>query len=715
MLRRACWLGAVLWGCSGSATVPLDASGVDGPSASDLGGRVSDGAAVCAGDSDCDDNDFCNGAEFCAGLGAPGADTRGCIRRARSAEERMARCAGATCSDRDGDGHRPIMDNGMVCTGDLADDCADGDAQRFPRAGMPDPGRRWLGNSETCGGRDSHDEDCDPLTVAGAMDGDADGDGYPSANCCNVLAPQSLTMDQIAGLAQQRLRLVGSATAGAVCGVDCDDNDPTRNPGAMENPCNGVDDNCDGMPDEGGRGTLYRDCDGDGDGDPMGAVPNACVNPVAIICNGFPGSRTNTDCNDRDPRVKGPGTREETECDGLDNNCDGMVDNGAAMECAIALPGQPDNRRTCTDGTCSMSPGVQTCQMCRWFPPTCARSYDRTVVLNTSRHECEPGELTNLRCTAPGRSGSCGRVVCNAVCEADNRGECRFDREVCDYLDQDCNTRIDEALGRACDQTWQATGNGFAADWRMVNAAIDPMSGEINLNGGTRGRASVAYLPQTIHRSRGIEITLRLNMTRGETEGLGDGLAIALLEAPEGSMDVGQPSLVEAAAGVPPSARGYVFTLGYTTNSPSPYLRIERRDTQTRVIQQVDLPLTSLVTGDTCGGAGTFNQINSGSPSRIYRGGGENEIVIRLADQLLTYAITYVGRTGGCAIASGSEPDASLLGRPLRLAVFSSNTTDRTLRASLRSVRLSRPCIAQGGGTCEMTPAYCPSGGMVCP
>jgi hypothetical protein len=121
------------------------------------------------------------------------------------------------------------------------------------------------------------------------------------------------------------------------------------------------------------------------------------------------------------------------------------------------------------------------------------------------------------------------------------------------------------------------------------------------------------------------------------------------------------------------------------------------------------------VTGDTCGGAGTFIQINSGSPSRLHRGGGESEIVIRLADQLLTYSISYVGRFDGCAIAAGSEPDAALLGRPLRLAVFSSNTTDRTLRASIRSVRLRRPCIAQGGGTCETTPAYCPSGGMVCP
>jgi hypothetical protein len=72
--------------------------------------------------------------------------------------------------------------------------------------------------------------------------------------------------------------------------LDCDDSDGTVNPGATEQGCNGLDDDCDSTtPDEG---------DSDGDG--------------VDICSG--------DCDDNNPDISPE--EDEVVCDGLDNDCD---------------------------------------------------------------------------------------------------------------------------------------------------------------------------------------------------------------------------------------------------------------------------------------------------------------------------------------------------------------------------------------------------------
>ncbi len=52
---------------------------------------------------------------------------------------------------------------------------------------------------------------------------------------------------------------------------DCDDNDPSVNPDAVER-CNGVDDDCRGGIDDAAGDTWFQDRDGDGFGDADTAV-----------------------------------------------------------------------------------------------------------------------------------------------------------------------------------------------------------------------------------------------------------------------------------------------------------------------------------------------------------------------------------------------------------------------------------------------------------
>ncbi|MBN8679821.1 MAG: T9SS type A sorting domain-containing protein [Chitinophagales bacterium] len=102
--------------------------------------------------------------------------------------------------------------------------------------------------------------------------------------------------------------------------LDCDDNDPTINPNASE-ICDDIDNNCDGLVDEElPTLTYFTDADGDGFGDPADTL----ITCQGIIPVGFVGNAL--DCDDNNAAVNPDGS-EGNGPDGLDNDCNGLVDD----------------------------------------------------------------------------------------------------------------------------------------------------------------------------------------------------------------------------------------------------------------------------------------------------------------------------------------------------------------------------------------------------
>jgi uncharacterized protein (TIGR02145 family) len=99
-------------------------------------------------------------------------------------------------------------------------------------------------------------------------------------------------------------------------GGDCDDSDSEINPVANE-VCDNIDNNCNSEIDEGVKNTYYQDVDGDGFGlNGIGPVMS-CNPPEGYVSN-------NQDCDDSNSALY-PGALEIIG-DGIDNNCNGILD-----------------------------------------------------------------------------------------------------------------------------------------------------------------------------------------------------------------------------------------------------------------------------------------------------------------------------------------------------------------------------------------------------
>ncbi len=210
------------------------------------------------------------------------------------------------------------------------------------------------------------------------------------------------------------------------CASDCDDDRDDVSPGAAE-VCDGVDNDCDGVTNE---GTECFDDDGDG------------------------ATEADGDCNDADSAV-GPDATEDYS-NGVDDDCDGVVDHGQTDSDG---DGYIEAAGDCNEGNGDIFPGAPE------LPNGLDDDCDGVVDEGTTAYDDDGDGFTEV----------------GGDCDDSAPGVYPGATETADWIDQDCDGTVDEGTAAYDDDGDGFTENGGDCD--DTDSAVSPAATEIASNG----------------------------------------------------------------------------------------------------------------------------------------------------------------------------------------------------------------------------------------
>ena len=366
-------------------------------------------------------------------------------------------------ADMDGDGWGDPLVSTYACDQqsgwvDDATDCDDSEPTVNPAAD-----EYCNGVDDDCDGEVDEDEAVDALTWYQDRDVDGYGDSASSTAACHQ--PSGYLADA----------------------SDCDDYNNTVFPSADE-LCNGVDDDCDGSVDEDDAVdalTWYRDRDADGYGDAASST-SACAQPSEYVAD-------DTDCDDYSYTISPAATEQ---CDGVDNDCDGTVDEADAVDASTWYPdfdadgfgdpalsavaceqpsGHTSDATDCDDTLATINPAAD--ELCDGVDNDCDGTVDEDDAVDASTWYADSdgdaygdSTSTTAACTQPS-----GYVVDDSDCDDTDAAVNPAADELCDGVDNDCDGTVDED-GAADTTTWyaDADGDGYGDPLLVATACAQP-------------------------------------------------------------------------------------------------------------------------------------------------------------------------------------------------------------------------------------------------